>query len=56
MNKSYGNHLLKIIGMIIIIFVILFIVGMMLGAILGGGNLLTPLLPSTWAHIADFAS
>ncbi|UQS84323.1 DNA-directed RNA polymerase subunit beta [Bombilactobacillus thymidiniphilus] len=56
MNGSYGNKLLKNIFKIIIAFLILFIIGMMIGSVMGGGNLLTPLLPSTWSHIIKFAS
>lgn len=55
MNKSYGNKLLKTIALIMLVFLILFIVGAMIGAIIGGGNVLTPLLPSTWSHILQFS-
>ncbi|MBA1434898.1 DNA-directed RNA polymerase subunit beta [Bombilactobacillus bombi] len=55
MNKSYGNKLLKTIGWIIIAVVILFVVGTMIGSVIGGGNPLTPLLPSTWSHIIQFS-
>lgn len=55
MNKSYGNKLLKTIALIVLVFLILFIVGAMIGAVIGGGNILTPLLPSTWSHILQFS-
>lgn len=55
MNKSYGNKLLKTIALIMLVFLILFIVGAMICAIIGGCNILTPLLPSTWSHILQFS-
>lgn len=54
MNKSYGNKLMRTIGWSLIAFLVLFIVGMMLGGLIGGGNILTPFLPSTWDHIFNF--
>lgn len=56
MNGSFGNHLVKVILKIILAFIILFILGMMIGAVIGGGNPLTPLLPSTWIHIFKFSN
>ncbi|AXX64677.1 MAG: DNA-directed RNA polymerase subunit beta [Lactobacillus sp.] len=55
MNKSHGNKLLKTIALIILAVLILFVLGAMIGAVIGGGNILTPLMPSTWSHILQFS-